>query len=300
MPKVHVAGYDGSTAAAAAVELAVLLAEPSGARVIAVTAYEPPAASLGKGGSIASEALLAEEARHAAAMVLADLHVAGVERVTQLGSSAPALCTVAEREGADLIVVGATHRGTLGRIAPGSLAERLVHGAPCAIAVAPVEQHARPIRTIAVAYDGGSESVTALTAAQLLAREHGAMLRVLAVCEAPSATVDLPVMQIESPAHDRMEADVARIVAEMPEAFHASGEVLTGRPGHALVSACADGVDLLVAGSRSYGPLRGALVGSVSRYVVDHAPCPVLVVPRGASHVPDQAPVASEATPAAS
>ncbi len=281
MPKVHVAGYDGTAESRAAVKFAAQLARPGGGRVIAVTAYEAPAPSLGKGGAIAADALLAEEARHAAALTLGDLHVEGVERVTQLGRPAPALCSVAEREDAALIVVGATHRGVLGRIAPGSLAERLVHGAPCAVAVAPAERRSTPIRTIAVAYDGGAESAAALTAAQVLAKEHGATLRVLAACNAPTLSVDVPLMEIKSPAFDHLDADVQRIVAELPDALHPSGEVLKGPAGHALVAACERGVDLLIAGSRSYGPLRGALIGSVSRYLVDHASCPVLIVPRG-------------------
>lgn len=39
-------------------------------------------------------------------------------------------------------------------------------------------------------------------------------------------------------------------------------------------------VDLLVLGSRGYGPLTRVLLGSVSRRAAQDAPCPVLVVPR--------------------
>lgn len=51
--------------------------------------------------------------------------------------------------------------------------------------------------------------------------------------------------------------------------------------GDALVSA-SEGVDLVVVGSHGKSGLRAALLGSVSRHVVDHAKCPVVVVkPRG-------------------
>jgi nucleotide-binding universal stress UspA family protein len=93
--------------------------------------------------------------------------------------------------------------------------------------------------------------------------------------------VDLPLVAIEDPAYDRAQADMQRVLAERPPELLATGDVLAGRPGHTLVDACAEGVDLLVTGSRSYGPLAGALVGSVSRHLVDHAPCPVVIVPRG-------------------
>jgi nucleotide-binding universal stress UspA family protein len=55
-----------------------------------------------------------------------------------------------------------------------------------------------------------------------------------------------------------------------------------------------DVVDLIVTGSRGYGPMRSVLAGSTSRYLADHAPCPVLVVPRGARAELDR-PVAASA-----
>jgi hypothetical protein len=42
-----------------------------------------------------------------------------------------------------------------------------------------------------------------------------------------------------------------------------------------------DNLDLLVCGSRGYGPLRAVLLGSVSRVVTSAAACPVIVLPRG-------------------
>ena len=40
------------------------------------------------------------------------------------------------------------------------------------------------------------------------------------------------------------------------------------------------GLDLLVVGSRGYGPVRHALLGSVTSELMRTAACPVLVVPR--------------------
>jgi nucleotide-binding universal stress UspA family protein len=77
-------------------------------------------------------------------------------------------------------------------------------------------------------------------------------------------------------AYDRMKQAVA-------EAGHGAAEcrALHGPVGPTLAYECQEGIDLLVAGSRGYGPLSSVIAGSVSRHLAHHAPCPVLVVPRG-------------------
>jgi nucleotide-binding universal stress UspA family protein len=55
-------------------------------------------------------------------------------------------------------------------------------------------------------------------------------------------------------------------------------ELVEAEPGEALVRA-ARHARLLVVGTHGYGPVRSALVGSVSRYCIGHATCPVVVVP---------------------
>jgi nucleotide-binding universal stress UspA family protein len=47
-------------------------------------------------------------------------------------------------------------------------------------------------------------------------------------------------------------------------------------------------LDLLVLGSRAYGPVRRVLLGSVSGPLVRQAPCPVLVLPRPGSRESDE------------
>jgi nucleotide-binding universal stress UspA family protein len=79
---------------------------------------------------------------------------------------------------------------------------------------------------------------------------------------------------------DRSGELVERVCARLRErGLSAEGAVRDGEPGPAIVAEAEEwGAGLVVVGSRGHTGLRRALEGSVSRYVVDHAPCPVEVV----------------------
>lgn len=60
--------------------------------------------------------------------------------------------------------------------------------------------------------------------------------------------------------------------------------IATGHAGELIVQAAlSHHCDLIVMGSRGLGPIRSALVGSTSTYVLHHSPCPLLVIPVPAS-----------------
>jgi nucleotide-binding universal stress UspA family protein len=62
-------------------------------------------------------------------------------------------------------------------------------------------------------------------------------------------------------------------------------EFVVGDPVEELAKR-SEAADLLLTGSRGYGPMRAVLLGSVSGRLVREADCPVIVVPRGAdSHL---------------
>lgn len=229
---------------------------------------------------------------------LADIEVEA--RTVVGGSPARALHDLAEMESAELVVVGSPHRGPLGRTFVGSVAEGLLHGSPAPVAIAPRGYRGQPHdapRTIAVAYDGSAEAELALVYAQALAVAAGATIRVLSVAE-PAPVV--PGVAGYTPPVGLDPGDlIPAALASLDPALEPEGRELAGDPATALATACEDGVDLLVTGSRGYGPLGRVFVGSVAASLICHSPCPVIAVPRAKRGSRNEQEVALSATRAA-
>jgi nucleotide-binding universal stress UspA family protein len=71
------------------------------------------------------------------------------------------------------------------------------------------------------------------------------------------------------------------IIATAPSHVKVTGRLLPGPVVDALSDLSYDDCDLLVCGSRGYGPVRRVLLGGVSSRVVRHSKVPILVTPRG-------------------
>jgi nucleotide-binding universal stress UspA family protein len=272
-------GFDGSDGGRDALELARTIGVPTraSALVVAVIPYTPlPTAytELDSEGMAETEPVL-NEARER----LAELEVEG--RGFGGGSPAGVMTELAEAEQIDMVVVGSPHRGVLGRALIGSVAENLLHGAPCAVVVAPRgyadERHA-PMRQIAVAYDGTPEAKAALRRAEEIAALTDATIQIFTVVAPPMPMPGgVGYTPMNPPDPDRI---LTEAINSVDGGLAARGRRLDGSPAVTLAKACEDDVDLLVAGSRAYGPVMRVLLGSVSTQLVRMAPCPVLVVPR--------------------
>jgi nucleotide-binding universal stress UspA family protein len=279
----YVAGFDGSVASRAAVHFAAQLGRVLDARVIAAHVYSP--LRLGHIYAVVGSMVEEDEKRSEAEHVMEGLDEEGIDRrVVAASSPAHGLQSLAEDEDAALLVVGTTHHGALGRLVPGGEAEKLLHGSPCPVAVVPADARLDDLSTVAVAYDGGEEAEGALVTAESLARRLGArLLLVGAVDPTPYPSFPAPSKaEAVSTAREQAEQVLTEAGRNMAGDLRVETRIALGPPRRALVLACAEDVDLLVMGSRGYGPLRSVLLGSVSRHVVDDAPCPVIVVPRGA------------------
>lgn len=200
------------------------------------------------------------------------------------GESVPrALAEAAASEGANLIVIGSTHRGALGRVLPGSVGERLLERAQCGVAVAPrgygTREHPR-IDEIGVGYDGRAEAREALEAAVSLAARLDATVRLIAVDRALEPRDLLPGEL--PPTRDELRRALDGALAGITGEIEASAEIVSGSAAAALAERGVE-LDVLVLGSRGQGPVRRTLLGGVSGEVITTAPCPILVVPRSAA-----------------
>ena len=284
-----VIGYDGRDESGDALELGRMLAQVSGAGVVLAAARVPGAEDPVRGGASSASA---DGPERLFAPALGRLEGVEVETRLLVGPAAEGLGHLAEAERAETIVVGSTSRGPLGRILPGSVGEQLLHGGPCSVAVAPrgfgSEVHGEP-RVIAVAFDASPESTGGLETARELAEGVKATLRVFAVHEpfrattaatAPMGAYDVGAVTQREQVHERLQ----EAVRGLPAGLRAKGTLLKGEAAPALLAEAELGVDLLVMGSRGHGPIGRVFLGSVSAKVIRSAPCPVLVVPRGAVH----------------
>jgi nucleotide-binding universal stress UspA family protein len=191
-----------------------------------------------------------------------------------------------------MIVVGSQRHGARRRISPGSTGERLLHGAICPVAVAPRGFRERevdaPIQRIGVAFVDTPEGREAVTVAGELAGETGATLTLYTVV-ARRAEVLSPIIGLDAEeaflatVREDVRDAMGRVRAAIPDAVTVHEELLEGDTVEALAALDEHEVDLLVCGSRGYGPLRRVLLGGVLRRLVRRAACPVVVVPRGAS-----------------
>ena len=297
MAKPILVGYDASSSDRAPVLFGVAAARFTGAPLIVATVGAAQAGADGVAAGQLEDDLLAD-ASAALARVGTELEPEGLEiefRQLQSTSAARALYEAAEAEDVGLLVVGSTRRGTVGRILPGSTAERLMHGAPCAIAVVPHGWQPRGgIGTVGVAYVDTAEGQEALQDAYELARSAGATLRVLSVAKVGFASYgETEARTAEQRGRDFDEVEGEHRVQterQAREAVAALGDDVTVEvdafledPADTLIRV-SENLDVLICGSRGYGPVRAVVLGGVSRRVAAESKCPVIVLPRGVQY----------------
>ena len=274
-------GVDGKPAGRDAIALAKMLGEP-GAFFTLAHVY---------GGTMmpgrhASVAFDADAHADSERLLATERETAGIE-ADLISVCAPSvgrgLHALAETHDADLVVVGSHSRGLAGRVLVGDDTRASLNGASCAVAVAPrgyvAVAPAGGFATVGVGYDFSAESQAALAAARELAARDHSRIRALYVVSLPTWGYMAPM-----PGNwgDIVEEDRKAAAERVSSLEGVEATAVYGLPGEEL-AAFGDSVDLLVVGSRNYGPMRRLILGSTSNGLARHARCPLLVLPRTAA-----------------
>jgi nucleotide-binding universal stress UspA family protein len=239
-----------------------------------------------------------EQVRHAAEDALAaarerlpdDVPVSSV--VHHARSTPAGLLEVAEQHEASIIVTGSSSGGGPGSVTLGSVTTRLLHSSPIPVALAPRGFRVPPgARVTRVTAAFGSDSDDLVVAAAGVAARVGATLRLGSFAvrsrapytvavgrEADDSAVREWVADIVAAQQDVLER--VRGLPSVPE--HCDAVVGRGETWEDALEDIewTDG-DVLAVGSSSIGPVARVFLGSRSSKIVQHAPVPVVAVPRG-------------------
>lgn len=223
-----------------------------------------------------------------------------MEVAIQVGDPAEQILETARERNVDLVVMASKGRGAFGRLALGSVADRVTRSADVPVVVVRPDDAladlSRPlIRRLVVPLDGSERSRAALPVAMTLARQLRASILLVSVID--FARVASPAMAYGAAfSQDLYEEVMAKMVVDARSVLDSSGarlmnagipvrwEVLEGSPAEAIIQEAEPG-DLIVMTSHGHGGFKRWLLGSVAEKLVRHSPVPIVIVPaRVAEH----------------
>jgi nucleotide-binding universal stress UspA family protein len=189
----------------------------------------------------------------------------------------PADALLVQARKADLVVVGPRSGGGIAGLLLGSVAERVVSGASCPVAVVHATRH-RPTHRIVVGVDGSDCSRRALEWAIRQSIVTESTVDVLAAQDEGSRWL-LPPYESWATPTQWVEQVLSEVLedAQPPDDARISTRVCPGNAAKVLVDAAA-AADMIVVGNHGTGAALSRLLGSVSQKVARHAGVPVVVV----------------------
>ncbi|MEY9935059.1 nucleotide-binding universal stress UspA family protein [Catenulispora sp. GP43] len=289
MKSTVVVGYDQTPHSERALILAAREAAWRGASLTVVHAFDwiPPTTPMTYiPGSVelAIQQTAEKIAEHGAAAARSLFPGMHVEAKTGPGGAAEALATAAR--GADLLVVGNRGRGGFAGLLLGSVSMRALT-ASCVPTMVVRGPHRDPHDAVLVAVDLDDPADDLLDFAFNEAARRGARLEAVTVWDMSWVTeyADEAAEIQSAAAQARVDLDAA--LEAVVHTWHGkysdvrvSHRVAEGNPAAELIAATSH-ADLIVAGARRHGDGRhGMRIGPVAHALVQHADCPVVIVPR--------------------
>ena len=288
-----IAGFSSSRQGTAPLNLAVQFARTTGENVVAAAIVERAVPSGVDPIEDEYQGYVAAQATKSLERVIekirGDLDVSLV--VHQSSSIPRGLTELVDHYGADLVVVGSSSSGLLGRVALGSVTERLVHTAAVPVAIAPrgYPLSPVPVQRLTAAYGGAADAVGLITTSAELAKKWSVRLRIASFTVRPvtmyggsieRSAENLVVKQWTRKTMDAAleQLEDARRRVEIPDVDVVIGAGTDWRDA-------VDGIawqsgDLLLLGSGAAGPVSQVFLGSAASKILRHAAVPVMIVPR--------------------
>ncbi|MBK1783190.1 universal stress protein [Prauserella cavernicola] len=283
-----VVGVDGSTSARHAVAWAATEAAQRRGTLRLVNAYLVPErgypAFITSVGELRSGLRAEGEQRLREAREAAEKAAPGVAVEVSLVEAQPAAALLAESRRSALVVLGSRGLGGFSGLLVGSVAVSLAaHGSCPVVVVRGQEEGPRTEGPVVVGIDNSPASDAAVEFAFDEAALRGVPVVAVrtwndAMLEATVRMYPLSVNPDDIDTEERavLDAQVGLVRDGYPD-VPVETVVARGRAVRTLLEQ-AEHAQLLVVGSRGRGGFRGMLLGSTSRALVTHAPCPVAVV----------------------
>jgi len=292
-------GIDGSTHSFESLRQAASL---SGQDDTLILYYSPPQLSVSKRGTDATVAQRARQALADAVFAEAIDRLAPDRRTTVrtvVGDQSPkvGLLETADRQQADLIVVGARGSSGLARLLIGGVATAVAHAAHVPVLIARSSRHGDESLQAMLAHDG---SPSACAASDFLSQLHwprdavGHLIGVVEwsmVGEVPDWLMEtardaegdaLAQQWVQEHEQDkqRMRQQLAACQADLPEIFHKTAPIVAeGGAAQSILEAIEQQhIDLVIMGARGLRAFERMMIGSTSDKVMRHAPCSMLIV----------------------
>jgi len=216
-------------------------------------------------------------ARVAVAEQAPDLEVYEVLRVVDPRELLLALSTEAA-----MVVLGSRGRGPVRSLLLGSVGVALSRHAHCPVVIHRPSNPGKVRHGILVGVDGTAHSQAALEFAFAQASLRALPLRVMhSFWDAPAAVAGPHRVDARAPEFEEQRMLIAESVSGMGEKFpdvRVETELARGYPGDCLVQEGAQ-MNMIVVGAHHGGAVSGIVFGSAATAVVEHATCPVAVVP---------------------
>ena len=288
-----IAAFSSSRLGSAPVNLAARLARTTGEKVLAAVVVER---SLPIGadpledeyhGYLASQATAS--LKRVVDQLRGDLDISVV--VHHATSIPNGLTELVSQHSADVVVVGSSSSGLLGRVTLGSVTERLVYTSQVPVALAPRGYSASPVpvRRLTAAYGGAADAVGLIATSAELAKQWKTRLRIASFHVSPVRSLGMSIersaedLVVQQWARKTMHAaaaqlDDVRSTLSIPDVDVVIGTGVDWR--EAVDDVAWEDGDMLLLGSGAAGPASQVFLGSVASRILRHVPVPAMIMPR--------------------